>query len=359
MSNNYFQGRLYKMASEEEIEKNSLDLWNKIDNLKRNYSENSVKEIIDLIDSGNIDINFSYIKSQKRTFLHVASSNGHANIVEKLLDKGAEIDKEDKIGITPIMDAVATGHLNIVQLLLNRGADINKQGICRPLFTAINVENLDMVDLLIKNGAKISFEPNPRITPIHHIAIYKKSDVGVKLLNVFIKYSVNINEQDIYNDTPLHIATMTNNYKIAEALIENGASFDIKNNNGKTALDIAKEEKYTEIEKLMDKDARAFRIEELKIRNKKKKETEDVRRAENNKLAEIENDIATAMGDDTIKKPDTNVKNPDTNVSGDVDIDKLLEELGKLEGGKRTQKRKPRRQKTRRRRNKKSRKKRR
>ena len=341
------------MASEEEIKENSLDLWNKIDN--NSYSDSFAKEIIKLIDSGNIDFNFSNIQSQERTILHVASSKRSTNIVEKLLDKGAEIDREDLFGNTPLFYAVKAGHLNVVELLLNRGANINKIDKIgyTSLYYAVDFKNLDMVELLLKYGAKISFKPNPRITPIHYIAIHKNGDVGVKLLNVFIKYSVNINEQDYHLDTPLHIATLRNDYKIAEALIENGASFDIKNNDGKTALDIAKENGYTAIEKLMDKDARAFRIEELKIRNKKKQETEDVRRAENNKLAEIENDIATAMGDDTIKKPDTNVKNPDTNVSGDVDIDKLLEELGKLEGGKRTQKRKPRRQKTRRRRNKK------
>ena len=352
------------MASEEEIEENSLDLWNKIDN--NSYSDSFAKEIIKLIDSGNIDFNFSNIQSQERTILHVASSKRSTNIVEKLLDKGAEIDREDLFGNTPLFYAVKAGHLNVVELLLNRGANINKIDKIgyTSLYYAVDFKNLDMVELLLKYGAKISFKPNPSITPIHYIAIHKNGDVGVKLLNVFIKYSVNINEQDIYNDTPLHIATMTNNYKIAETLIKNGASFDIKNNDGKTALDIAKEEKYTEIEKLMDE-------------AKKSQEAADVRR--------IEDDINYAMGivkkpdtnvkkpDTNVKKPDTNVKKPDTNVkthdtnvktpdtnvSEDVDIDKLLEELGKLDGGKRTQKRKSRQQKTRRKRNKKSRKKRR
>ena len=113
-----FRDRLYKMASEEEIEENNLNLWKLI----ANYKEDFDTKITDLINSENIDINRSY-GIRKSTPLYQASKHGIENIVKILLEKGAKIDSQDIRGYTPLIIAVLNGNLNIVEILLEQGAD--------------------------------------------------------------------------------------------------------------------------------------------------------------------------------------------------------------------------------------------
>lgn len=57
------------------------------------------------------------------TPLHYAATNGHARIVQLLLDHYAYIDAESPQGATPLMMAARHGHPDVVRLLLDQGAD--------------------------------------------------------------------------------------------------------------------------------------------------------------------------------------------------------------------------------------------
>jgi ankyrin repeat protein len=60
------------------------------------------------------------------TALIRASCYGHKEIVEFLLNNGADIDKSDFNGMTALKYALHSGHKEVVELLLNRGSDINR-----------------------------------------------------------------------------------------------------------------------------------------------------------------------------------------------------------------------------------------
>ncbi|MCW8944596.1 MAG: ankyrin repeat domain-containing protein, partial [Sedimenticola sp.] len=57
------------------------------------------------------------------TALYMASQNGHATVVQTLLDKGAKIDLQAKNGITALIVASYMGHQRIVKALLAEGAN--------------------------------------------------------------------------------------------------------------------------------------------------------------------------------------------------------------------------------------------
>jgi len=52
----------------------------------------------------------------------MAAQNGHTEVVEALLGKGANVNAKDNDGATALMAAVHKGHTDIVQLLKKAGA---------------------------------------------------------------------------------------------------------------------------------------------------------------------------------------------------------------------------------------------
>ena len=57
-----------------------------------------------------------------RTALHLAAAEGHLDAVEFLVCHGAEVNKNDRWGGTPIRDAEAGGHRSVVEYLERNGA---------------------------------------------------------------------------------------------------------------------------------------------------------------------------------------------------------------------------------------------
>jgi len=95
----------------------------------------------------------------KWTNLHITSFNGHIDVVEYLLDKGADIHAKftwvDE-GLTALHLAAKRGHAKVVEHLLAKGADVNaktKKG-GTALSLAKEKGHKQVVELLLKHGAK-------------------------------------------------------------------------------------------------------------------------------------------------------------------------------------------------------------
>ena len=61
-----------------------------------------------------------------RNGLVVAAEKGHTAVVTALLDAGADVNKADKFGSTPLYAAAGYGHTAVVTALLDAGTDVNK-----------------------------------------------------------------------------------------------------------------------------------------------------------------------------------------------------------------------------------------
>lgn len=91
------------------------------------------------------------------TALHDAALKGHYDIVELLLDNGAEIDVRSGATDldTPLIDAASHSHVSIVKLLLDRGADpliYNAQGKTALDFVDQDDSDGEQVESLIKEA---------------------------------------------------------------------------------------------------------------------------------------------------------------------------------------------------------------
>ncbi|XP_077294892.1 ankyrin repeat domain-containing protein 27-like [Arctopsyche grandis] len=144
------------------------------------------------------------------TALHVACIYGKPQMVDLMLELGAEVNCADCNGSTPLHFAASRGHQNALLLLLHAGANIN-------------AENMD------KN--------NPL-----HLASNNGHDSCVKALIYFAEYckmKLNINLGNDNGETPLHLASKWGYGKIARLLLEYGADPWKCNLKGKTAIDYA------------------------------------------------------------------------------------------------------------------------
>jgi len=70
---------------------------------------------------------FSEFDSSYYYYLFNACESGIKEAVKYLVEHGADINKENKFGWTPIFIACQKGHINIVKYLVEHGADINKE----------------------------------------------------------------------------------------------------------------------------------------------------------------------------------------------------------------------------------------
>ena len=59
--------------------------------------------------------------------LHWAAFCGHERIVQRLLEKGADIAGKDRSGQTALSWAAMKGHEAVVELLLEKGADVESK----------------------------------------------------------------------------------------------------------------------------------------------------------------------------------------------------------------------------------------
>src|SRR5262249_17534496 len=66
-------------------------------------------------------------RDELRESLWAAVRNGDAKAVKAALDKGADVNARNEIGVTALWIAASKGKLEIVELLLDRGADVNSR----------------------------------------------------------------------------------------------------------------------------------------------------------------------------------------------------------------------------------------
>lgn len=112
--------------------------------------QGEISTIEELIKSGEIEVNAP--GAQDRTALHRACGSNQLEVVQLLLTLGAEKDKVDKAGRTPLHWASIGGHCDVVEHLLSIQVKVNEQtGSGQTvLHSAVDGDKLDVVKALIE-----------------------------------------------------------------------------------------------------------------------------------------------------------------------------------------------------------------
>jgi ankyrin repeat protein len=188
--------------------------------------------------------------------LQIAAENGQAIFVELLLKNGAEIGVNKKNGETALSYAIENNRKQVINILLNQA---DPDGY-KPIHLAIisnpfKKENFEF--LLTKVNVDEPTKNEEKKTPLH-IAICHKNLEAVKCL---LAIKTNFNTQDEKKDlnipdengnTPLHLATLHCLESIVKDLLDAGAKYDVRNNYGETAFDIAEKQNIGKIMKVFE-----------------------------------------------------------------------------------------------------------
>ena len=209
--------------------------------------------------------------------LHIAARDGDPDMAKILLDHGADINLRDLKGAHALFIAAEARRKAMVSLLLERGADINLPG--RSDGTALVAAAFNGSDAIVKVLLKAGADPalpdstgKPAIVYAaargfqriveallakgidinaryaHGLTVLMwaaghtnevPEDEGVALVRMLIERGAHVEDQDDRGRTPLMIAAGLDHPGVVSELLKRGAKRDIKDNDGKTAADLA------------------------------------------------------------------------------------------------------------------------
>ncbi|KAM6975395.1 poly [ADP-ribose] polymerase tankyrase-1 isoform 1-T1 [Tautogolabrus adspersus] len=216
----------------------------------RNGDVSRVKKVVDAVN-----VNAKDMAGRKSTPLHFAAGFGRRDVVDHLLQMGANVHARDDGGLIPLHNACSFGHSEVVSLLLCQGADPNARDNWNytPLHEAAIKGKIDVCIVLLQHGA----DPNIRNTdgksaldlaePSAKAVLtgeYKKDELleaarsgnEEKLMALLTPLNVNCHASDGRKSTPLHLAAGYNRVRIVQLLLQHGADVHAKDKGGLVPL---------------------------------------------------------------------------------------------------------------------------
>ncbi|XP_076856793.1 poly [ADP-ribose] polymerase tankyrase-2-like isoform X2 [Brachyhypopomus gauderio] len=215
------------------------------------------RELFEACRSGDLDrvkkllnaenVNSRDTAGRKSTPLHFAAGFGRKDVVDYLLQHGANVYAQDDGGLISLHNACSFGHAEVVSLLLLHGADANSRDNWNytPLHEAAIKGKIDVCIALLQHGAEPSIrntdgrtaldvaEPSTKAVLTGE---YRKDELlesarsgnDEKLMSLLTPLNVNCHASDGRKSTPLHLAAGYNRLKTVQLLLQHGADVHAK-----------------------------------------------------------------------------------------------------------------------------------
>jgi len=206
-------------------------------------------EILQLLINNGSRVN-SAKHGKNQSALMTAAHNGRLDVVEALLENGADIYDRNFDSMQAIDVASYCGHTDVVEYLSssNRyvtvlsGGDLNPHsgvGVDCRCNTAMHlITDLQTMMSLLENGADVEAENIDGLRPIHRAV---RTGI-VELVELLIQHGADVDAADVFGNRPLHDA-VCHGLDVVQLLVQHGAKLNVQNIDGKTPLHIAVERK--------------------------------------------------------------------------------------------------------------------
>lgn len=173
-----------------------------------------------------------------RTALHRAALRGDTKEIIAQIAQEADIDEtEDINGWTPLMCSMMSGHESAMRTLLHEGADVNKPDKhgWTPLHKCASGRTQDPLAawiLLEEYNADVHCRDDNRRTPLHHAAL----GGSLVIVEMLVTRGADVNAKDMRGATPVHFAELLQAIDVMKYLKSKGADINAKDNTGLTPL---------------------------------------------------------------------------------------------------------------------------
>ena len=182
--------------------------------------------------------------------LLAALEENHFEIVELLLDCGANPNARDTTGVTSLVKVLLRPQRDLfsdpeVRLPFKHVADVNtRNGALSSSLHLVDYEcELAVAQILVKHKADVNSPDNDGRAPLHILleCWATNEDNVLNLARLLLEHGADANRRDKYNHMPLPLAIGRDWFKLARILLDHGADANAKNNNGDTPLHMLSE----------------------------------------------------------------------------------------------------------------------
>ncbi|KAF7719626.1 Ankyrin-3 [Penicillium ucsense] len=230
----------------------------------------------------NVDPN-AYVVSGER-LLSLAVQSRRVDMVKLLLEYGADASRLDLVTETsPLVHAARVKDDEIVRILISASADVNADGVMPTLAFYCSVETVRMA---VEYGGDLACVSVSGKTVLHSVVaredarlfawvvdqippcvLNARNDLDQTALHVALgdearvlspfamllacHAAMNVDVQDMWGYTALHLAVRTGRFVVAKSLIERGADLNILSMHGESALHLATASKLVSIARLL------------------------------------------------------------------------------------------------------------